>query len=127
MYTMPLDDVDDPYKLKIAEALVMLYGDKILLEYYTQRKVSKLQKLEKMLGEILYDSKATVKGYLKEDDMFGEQAAIRDGVRSASVRATEDCHLAYLVKEDFDYLYQIHLKGKVDRGIQFLKAINLFS
>ena len=80
-----------------------------------------------MLEEILYDSHSSVKCYLKEDDMFGEQAALRDGFRSASVRATEDCHLAYLSKEDFDHLYSIHMKAKVDRGIQFLKAIPLFS
>ena len=59
--------------------------------------------------------------------MFGEQAALRDGIRSASVRTTEDCHLAYLEKEDFDHLYKVMLKGKVDRAIQFLRTIKLFS
>ena len=58
-----------------------------------------------MLQEILYEAHANVKAILKEGDMFGEQAALRDGVRSASVRATEDCHLAYLSKDDFDHLY----------------------
>ena len=124
---MPLEDVDDQNKIKIAETLINMYGDKKLLAFYTEQKMSKLMKLEKMLEEILYESQSTVKAYLKEDDMFGEQAALRDGVRSASVRATEDCHLAYLDKEDFDYIYQIHWKAKVDRGIQFLRAITLFS
>ena len=70
-----------------------------------------------MLEEILYESHAKVKCHLKENDMFGEQAALRDGIRSASVRATEDCHLAYLTKDDFDHLYNFHYKAKIDRGI----------
>ena len=89
--------------------------------------MTKLMKIEKMLEEILYDCHSSVKCYLKEDDMFGEQAALRDGIRSASVRATEDCHLAYLSKADFDHLYNIHMKAKVDRGTLFLKAIPLFT
>lgn len=72
MFTMPLDDVSDEYKVKIAETLVAMYGEKVLKEYYDERKMSKFMRLEKMLEEILYDSHATVKGFLKEDDMFGE-------------------------------------------------------
>ena len=64
MFTMPLDAVDDEYKVKIAETLVYMYGDRILKDYYDERKMSKLQKLEKMLEEILYESHATVKGLL---------------------------------------------------------------
>ena len=102
---MPLDGVEDTNIIKMAEVIITMYGDKILLGYYSKKKMSKLQKSEKMLQEILYEAHANVKAILKEGDMFGEQAALRDGVRSASVRATEDCHLAYLSKEDFDHLY----------------------
>ena len=49
-----------------------MFGDRILLGHYTERKMSKLMKIEKMLEEILYESQSTVKGHLKEDDMFGE-------------------------------------------------------
>ena len=59
--------------------------------------------------------------------MFGEQAALREGYRSASVRTTEDCHLAYLESDDFDHLYRVHFKAKVDRAIYFLKTIPLFA
>ena len=126
MFTMPLDGVDDEHIIKMAEVIITMYGDKILLGYYTKKKMSKLQKSEKMLQEILYESHANVKAILKDGDMFGEQAALRDGVRSASVRATEDCHLAYLSKDDFDHLYQMHWKGKTDRGINFLKDLSVF-
>ena len=72
MFTMPLDDVDDEYKLKIAETLITMYGDRILLDHYTERKMSKLMKLEKLLEEILYVSQSSVKRHLTDDDMFGE-------------------------------------------------------
>ena len=49
-----------------------MYGDRKLLAFYTEQKMSKLMKLERMLEEILYESQSTVKAYLKEDDMFGE-------------------------------------------------------
>ena len=87
----------------------------------------KLVKIEKMLEEILYEANSKEKRLLMDGDMFGEQAALRDGYRSASVRTTEDCHLAYLEKEHFDHLYNVHLKAKVDRAIQFLRTIPLFS
>ena len=96
---MPLDDVNDEMKIKMAESLVLMFGDEILINYYQERKMMpKLVKIERMLEEILYEAQSTVKGYLYDGDMFGEQAALRDGYRSASVRTTEDCHLAYLEK-----------------------------
>ena len=128
MFTMPLDDVDDESKLKMAQTLVLMFGDEILFSYYQEKHMMpKLVKLEKMLEEILYEAQASFKRDLSDNDMFGEQAALRDGHRSASVRTTEDCHLAYLTKEDFDHLYNVHMKAKVDRAIHFLRTIPLFS
>lgn len=128
MFTFPLDDIDDEFKLKMAETLVLMFGDEILMNYYQEKTtMPKLVKIEKMLEEILYEANSKEKRLLTDGDMFGEQAALRDGYRSASVRTIEDCHLAYLEKEDFDHLYKVHMKAKVDRGIQFLRTIPLFS
>ena len=49
-----------------------MYGDRILLDHYNERKMSKLMKLEKLLEEILYVSQSSVKRHLTDDDMFGE-------------------------------------------------------
>ena len=59
--------------------------------------------------------------------MFGEQAVLRDGNRTASVRCTEDTHLAYLSKNEFLKLHKSIMKSRQDRRIQFLQEIPLFS
>ncbi len=41
---------------------------------------------------------------LKEKDMFGEMALVADCVRTASVRALEDCTLSVLTQETFKKL-----------------------
>ena len=62
MFTMPLDNVNDDYKLKMAETLVLMFGDEILLNYYQEKEtMPKLVKIEKMLEEILYEAQATEK------------------------------------------------------------------
>ena len=58
-----------------------------------------------MLDEILLDMKVRVVSHLKTGQMFGEQALMRDGYRTASVRCREDTHLAYLSRVEF---YKIH-------------------
>ena len=46
MFSMPLDDLDDEYILKIAETLIKMYGDEILLNYYKEKKrMTKLMKI----------------------------------------------------------------------------------
>ena len=42
MFTMPLDGVDDEHMVRMAEVIITMYGDKILLGYYTKKKMSKL-------------------------------------------------------------------------------------
>lgn len=39
---MPLDGVDDNNIIKMAEVIITMYGDKILLGYYSKKKMSKL-------------------------------------------------------------------------------------
>ena len=65
MFTMPLDDVNDEMKIKMAETLVLMFGDEILINYYQEKKMmSKLVKIERMLEEILYEAQSIVKCYL---------------------------------------------------------------
>ena len=65
MFTMPLDDVNDEMKIKMAESLVLMFGDEILINYYQERKMMpKLVKIERMLEEILYEAQSIVKCYL---------------------------------------------------------------
>ena len=52
---------------------------------------------------------------------------LRDCIRTASVRCMEDTHLCYNTKKDFDHLYESIKKAKMDRRVQFLKSIPLFS
>ena len=37
MFTFPLDDIDDEFKLKMAETLVLMFGDEILMNYYQEK------------------------------------------------------------------------------------------
>ncbi len=54
-----------------------------------------------MLDEILHDLNTRVIAQLKDGDQFGEQAILRDSIRTASVRCMEDTHLGYITKKDF--------------------------
>ena len=59
-----------------------------------------------MLEEILHDMQVRVLKKLGTGDDFGEQALLRDGNRTASVRCTQDTHLAYISKFDFMKLHK---------------------
>ena len=125
---MSLEDISDHFKLEIATTLAEMYGDPILNELIKRDQAySRTGKIEKMIDEVLYLQSARVIRELNQGDMFGEQALIRSGQRTASVRCKDICYMAYLDKEDFDRLYNNIIKGRQDRRIQFLKAIPLFS
>lgn len=79
-----------------------------------------------MLDEILFELHVAVVATLKDGAQFGEQAMLRDCIRTASVRAMEDTHLCYVTKHDFGRLYESIKKAKLDRRVQFLKSIPLF-
>lgn len=70
-----------------------------------------------MLDEILYEMKVRVIRSLKTGDMFGEQALLRDGNRTATVRCLEDTHLAYISKYDFLKLHKSVMKSRSDTRI----------
>ena len=63
---------------------------------------------------------------LTAGDQFGEQAVLRESLRIADVKCSEDTHLAYITKEEFERVYSNLMKGRYDRRIQFLKSIPLF-
>ena len=112
-YGMPLDGISDEFKLKIAKTLINLYGDKILREMYSDDvDLSQVERYEKMLDEILLQIKVRTVNQLKKGVMFGEQAVLRDGNRTASVRCTEDTHLAYLTKHEFLKLHKSIMKSR---------------
>ena len=105
-----------------------MYGDPLLAEMYaSDESLTELEKCECMLDEILHDQNIRKVNELKDGDMFGEQAILRENVRTASIRCMEDTHLAYITKSDFQKMYNSIMKAKQDRRIQFLKAIPLFS
>lgn len=105
-----------------------MYGDPLLAEMYaSDESLTELEKCECMLDEILHDLNVRKVNELKDGDMFGEQAILRENVRTASIRCMEDTHLAYITKSDFQKMYNSIMKAKQDRRIQFLKAIPLFS
>ena len=117
-FRLSIDAVDNEFKLKIAKTLVKKFGDKILSDLYKRdSKLTEMRTCEKMLEEILHDMKVRFLRSLKEGDQFGEQAAIRENVRTASVRCTEDTHLAYISKNAFDRLYTNIMKVRYDRRI----------
>lgn len=127
-YRMPLDGINDEFKLKIAKTLIDMFGDKILVEMYREvEHLTMIDRCEKMLDEILLDMKQRVVAELKSGQMFGEQALLRDGVRTTSVRCKQDTHLAYLTKAEFLKLHKTIMKSKQDKRIQFLMAIPLFA
>jgi len=59
-----------------------------------------------MLDEIIIDMKSRHAGILKEGDQFGEQAGMRDDIRTASIRCREGTDLAYILKKDFKKIYE---------------------
>ena len=98
-FRLSIESETEDSRLKIARTLIKLYGDKILFEMYSDDEtLSDIQRVDNMLDEILYDMKARHLRCLTDGDMFGEQSALRDGHRTASVRCTEDTHLAYITK-----------------------------
>ena len=73
MFTFPLDNISDEFKKKMAETLVLMFGDEILINYYQEKQsMPKLLKIEKMLEEILYEANSKEKRLLMDGDMFGE-------------------------------------------------------
>ena len=127
-FRLPLDEVDDLFKLKIANTLIEMYGDPIIKELHMHEPTkTQVQRCDAMFDEILHDMHSRVVCHLTASDWFGEQASLRDTTRTASIRCTEDTHLAYIEKEDFLRIYNSIMKAKQDKRIQFLKAVPLFS
>ena len=112
-YRMPVDGISDDFKIKVAKTLINMYGDKILIQMYKDDPdLSQVERCEKMLDEILLEMKMRVVGQLKSGEMFGEQALLRDGNRTASIRCSEDTHLAYLTKPEFMKLHKSIMKSR---------------
>ena len=66
-------DCELNFKTTAANTLIKLYGDPILMSMYKEdNKLSKGQRYEKMLDEILFDMKARYVRSLSDDDSFGE-------------------------------------------------------
>ena len=127
-YRMPVDGISDEFKIKLAKTLINMYGDKTLIQFYRDDpNLSVVERCEKMLDEILLEMKTRVIGELKSGDMFGEQALLRDGNRTASIRCREDTHLAYLTKAEFMKLHKSIMKSRQDKRIHFLQDIPLFA
>ena len=125
---MPVDGISDEFKIKLAKTLISMYGDKTLIQFYRDDpNLSVVERCEKMLDEILLEMKTRVIGELKSGDMFGEQALLRDGNRTASIRCREDTHLAYLTKAEFMRLHKSVMKSRQDKRIHFLQDIPLFA
>lgn len=128
-FRLSLENCQDDFKIKTARTLARMYGDPILNELYKQnQEMTELQRLELMMEEILLEQRSRVVKELTDGDQFGEQSIIRDfGIRTASIRCTEDTHLAYLEKSDFEKIYYNIMKTKQTRRVEFLKEIPLFS
>lgn len=115
---MPVDGISDEFKLKVAKSLIRMFGDKILIElYFHESGLREIEACEKMLDEILFELHVAIVASLKDGDQFGEQAVIKDCIRTASVRCMEDTHLCYISKKDFDRLYESIKKAKMDRRV----------
>ena len=105
-----------------------MYCDEITTQLYKDDfTLSTAETCEALLDEIIHDMKVRQVARLRDADQFGEQALLRDGVRTASVRTLEDTHLVYFTREDFQKVYSSIMQVKVTRRFQFLKAMPLFS
>ena len=112
----------------MAKTLIQMYCDQMIIQIYKEdNDLSNFEKCEKLLDEILFDLKVHHVTILREGDMFGEQAILRDNIRTASVRCIHDCHFAYFTQEDFQKVYNNIMQAKLVRRHIFLKAIPLFS
>ena len=69
--------------------------------YMSDSHLPQILKIDSMLNEILVDMNVRVVSELNDGDQIGEKALLKDGMRTASVRCTEDTHLAYIKKSDF--------------------------
>ena len=126
-YNLPIDGIPDEFKIKVAETLAKMYGDPVLNKMYlSDDSLSEEEQYEAILDEILFQNKVRHIATIKDGAQFGEQAILRDSIRTASVRCMEDTHLCYITKADFERMYNNIMKAKQDRRIQFLKAIPLF-
>ena len=115
---MPVDNLSDSFKVKMARILIRLFGDEILRNlYFKESGLSEIEACERMLDEILFDLHVAVVTTLKDGDMFGEQALLKDCVRTASVRCTQNTHLCYVTKDDFGRIYEAIKKAKLDRRV----------
>lgn len=70
-------------------------------------------------GKVAVSHGTTVLSTLKEGDIFGEIGLLGDGVRSATVSASEDCRIFRLVNQDIQYI----LKNNKDLG-QHLESLS---
>ena len=113
-----MENESEEFCLDAAKTLIKVYGDEILTELYAENQsLSEIERSEKMLDEILHDMKVHHLRCLRDGDMFGEQAPLREGTRTASVRCTEDTHLAYISSADFHKIYTNIMKVRYDKRI----------
>ena len=118
------------FKARIARTLCQLFGEPILYDFYKndpKTNKSEVAVSEKMIDEIQFNMKSSIHKHLKDGDMFGEQAFLRESTRTASVRCTEDTHLTYLTRDEFFRVYNQIVKNRTDKRIQFIKQISLFA
>ena len=117
-FRLSLEHESEEFCLAAAKTLIKVYGDEILAELYAENQsLSELELSEKLLDEILHDMKVHQLRSLGAGDMFGEQAPLREGTRTASVRCTEDTHLAYVGRDDFLKIYTNIMKVRYDKRI----------
>jgi hypothetical protein len=117
-YRLHVNHIEDELKTRMAKTLVEMFGEPHLKAIYDEdESLTQSEKYEKMLEEILHDEHIRTVAELHDGDMFGEQAILREHVRTASVRCIEDTHLAYITKHDFQKMYNNILKAKKDKRI----------
>ena len=87
--------------------------------------------LETMLIEILKAEEHKVVKVLQEFEQFGEQALKSQegpGVRTASVQVKdEELHVVSIGHEDYWKIVSKIKRGKLERRVEFLKKISIFS
>lgn len=55
-FRLPVDGISDDFKMKVARALIRMFGDKILIDlYFKESNMSESEACEKMLEEILFE------------------------------------------------------------------------
>ena len=99
------------------------------IKFTLDTNLSERDVMESMLREILKSESYQTLRVLGEGDQFGEQAlrsADGPGWRTASVKTAEECHLVSIGYDDFWKIVNKIIKGKLERRVEFLKAMPLF-